>query len=335
MKMHKIFFSLLAGFALLTNCSSVTLAAMGGISLTETAEGTWEVSAQIVPEGDDASGIAGYAFDVVGVAPASVSYAENTDLFGANSFTDVFGFIGGPSTGPVGTGVDSFFSVGFTQATSSGNTDVTGIGVAPLTVSGAGKDLIAGFPVVLGTLTTPAGLTAANFARTELSLFPMGYQNLSLTPTFSFAEGDAGYAVGITPIGGMLDPLLAGSPDGGPISLQDAFRQGGDTGTAAGAIALSNAGEGELGEITFDLSGPDAGLFGVSINGLSVDLTLDNAAARGLAPDTALSAVLTLNSANNSGNPLVYDLGANVPEPSTVALAGLALVGLVGFTRRK
>lgn len=325
MKMHKIVFSLIGCLSLALNATAANIE----VNISETNPGEYAVVASVEPEGGDVLGIAGFSFDVVGTPNTGVSFMQNV-LGGFEIASGGSIGFGTPISGPVG----DFFSVGNNQATSAGTAEIMGVGVMPIMRETLPTATNLGVPALLGTISGPAGLTRDNFANVQLSLFPEGFSGLSNGATVGAREGDTGFAFTFG-ADTMVDPVLVGTPapGDGPISLQAAFQQFGQIGTAGNAIVLSNGGDGELGEITTQILGPDASLFGALSNGLNVDLTLDNAAARQLAPNTALSATLVVSSAN--GGSLSYDLAANVPEPSTVALAGLALVGLVGFARRK
>jgi hypothetical protein len=137
--------------------------------------------------------------------------------------------------------------------------------------------------------------------------------------------------------GGGGDPVAEGMPaPGSEISLQGAFND--YSGILAEAIMLTNTNTGsdtplEITGLAFDSN--DGGLFGAEINSsdpLKIDLTIDVAAAQKSTED-AVSAVLRVQ--HNGGDDFLYTLTASVPEPSTIALSSLALVGLVGFLRRK
>ncbi|WP_442484648.1 PEP-CTERM sorting domain-containing protein [Aeoliella sp. SH292] len=184
-----------------------------------------------------------------------------------------------------------------------------------------------------GALTNLAALNTANAINFAQIVIPVG-GSVAFTAGF-----DAGTGVSI-PVtgnigggGGAVDPVAIGNPvSGSSISLQGAFEDG--TGLLENAIVLTNGEPGSdpaLAITSLVISNDAEGLFSATFDGLSIDLGLDIAKAIA-GPGRNVSALLTVNT---NGGVLTYNLGAAVPEPSTVALSALALVGLVGFARRK
>lgn len=142
-------------------------------------------------------------------------------------------------------------------------------------------------------------------------------------------------------IGGDVPPILpvaVGSPvSGSSISLQGAFDN--RSGQLLQAIMVTNGNPGSNPVLEFDASdlvftSNDEGLFSAAINGTDpskIDLFIDvDAASTGIGRNVGATLEVRTN-----GGTLIYNLSARVPEPSTVALAGLAMVGLVGFARRR
>ncbi len=138
--------------------------------------------------------------------------------------------------------------------------------------------------------------------------------------------------------GGGGDPLAVGTPaSGSEISMQGAFDDG--SGLLAQAIMVMNDNPDSdpalaIGDLVISNESVP-GLYSAQINGddpTKIDILMDVALARQQPRGTLATADLVVET--NGGN-LSYTLTANVPEPSTVALASLALVGLAGFARRK
>jgi hypothetical protein len=106
------------------------------------------------------------------------------------------------------------------------------------------------------------------------------------------------------------------------------------------SIALSNsaAGSNPISISSITLAGPDAGKF--QLQGTLPTSLAGGAAPQSFnvawnAPGTAAGTYTAQVLVNTSAGNLAFDVSANIPEPATLALAGLAVVGLVGFSRRK
>ena len=130
---------------------------------TETAPGTWDVTALVT--GADTAGLSAYSIWVYS-PPAGVSFAENT----LGTLSAAFQPIGFQSF--VSGDVGGDFNAGNFQG--SGAAAILGIGkVAVFVAPPAGVPLPpvdTGVPALLGTLTTPTGLGAQDFAALSAGL---------------------------------------------------------------------------------------------------------------------------------------------------------------------
>lgn len=213
----------------------------------------------------------------------------------------------------IGQSADSFTNLGYNDASGSG----------------VGLDWDAKFLLATGTWEgeTPG------FNQSDARTFSNIFQSDSVTSTEAAALE---FAVEMG--GGGGDPIAVGTPaSGSEISMQGAFDDG--SGLLAQAIMVMNDNPQSDDPLTIgDLvisNESIPGLYSAQINSedpTKIDILMDIALATQQADGALATADLVVNT---NGGPLSYSLTARVPEPSTVALAGLALVGLVGFTRRK
>ena len=126
---------------------------------------TWDVSLSIT--GDDTAGLSAYGFWVY-ADPATITYTEN--ILGTAG--DGFAWIGfSPGTASQGD-VGGNFNAGNYQF--AGTSALLGIGQVAIDEEGAlpgtTPHVVLGVPALLGTLTTPEGLTVTDFAADGVGL---------------------------------------------------------------------------------------------------------------------------------------------------------------------
>ena len=128
----------------LVDCTLVNELTTVHYTFEETSSGTWDVLVEIT---GDTAGLSGYEIWIDGVDPETVTFAENVLGYGA------VGFLSGTLLqGDVG----GYFNAGNYQ---NSDTAIEGIGKVAVNEVAVVLDV----PALLGTLSTEAGLTEANF----------------------------------------------------------------------------------------------------------------------------------------------------------------------------
>jgi hypothetical protein len=262
---------------------------------------------------------------------------------------------------PDGTG-ESNFAVGFTQFPSGANALTVqagqsldsavpvayGLGqqvgtltsLIPAGGAASGSTAFAGYavPMVIGTGTfagaLPTWANSADNAAVQLYASTSGRNG----PLTKVSSGNLILAVD----GGVVVPpavLVSNPVPGAGIELDFGTLLTPQISTPPKSIALSNsaAGSNPISISSITLAGPDAGKY--ALQGTLPTSLAGGAAAQSFnvawnAPGTAAGTYLAQVLVNTSAGNLVFDVRATVPEPATLALAGLAVVGLVGFARR-
>lgn len=136
----------------------VAQAATVAYTFDETASGTWDVSVLVV--GADTAGLATYALRILNQTEGDVSYVEVVLGTLNGSFQPI-----GMQT-PTSQQVSTFWNIGNSQQVVGRFIEGIGMTVVdePGPLPGTTPHVLLAVPAVLGTLTTPAGLTAADFA---------------------------------------------------------------------------------------------------------------------------------------------------------------------------
>ena len=141
----------------LTAMVAQAAAAYAYFEFTETDPGTWDVTVEVT--GEDTAGLSAYSIWVYS-PPAGVSFAENT----LGTLSATYQPVGFQSF--VSGDVGGNFNAGNFQG--SGAAGILGIGMVPVFVAppvGVPTPPVdLGVPALLGTLTTPEGLGAQDFA---------------------------------------------------------------------------------------------------------------------------------------------------------------------------
>jgi len=309
MKKINMLKSALASLAIVLSAGSMTFA--DSIELTST---TRDVAANETVGGAAVGGSApdgGTVYEFFATTDGDILAINfvNTTLNGGDFYQNTFGV---PGAAPNPALVAAFAPLAAdSYITTPGGTSILGGGL-PADGDDTFGDTEDNGPQAnfkFGQLTIPAGATGSFSGQFDI----VGSSGV-FSQQFDFALGAV--------VGAEANPA-----SGTDISLQAAFDDLSDF--VAGAITIT----GDTGiESAIVTDGVGGDIFEAEINGLSVDLRINGDNARDAAPNTAAAAALQVITAD--GSVFDYTLSATVPEPATMSMIGLALVGLVGMRRR-
>lgn len=227
-----------------------------------------------------------------------------------------------------------FLNVGSVVISAPAESDVVTTPSGEAGEFGIDANLIGFGPALSGDFSLEPAGTSVDFAQIVAATGSIVDFTITFGTTTPGVQGgfDGSFAVGGSV---MVDPMLAGDPaDGETIDLTPEFKD--FSNFKDNAIALSNT-EGdfsELGAIGLVEGGANPELFVPVVDGENIDIGLDlsSLSLSQILPNTSFTSSLQVTSEN--GGDLSYTLSVTVPEPSTIGLLGLGVVGLVGMRRR-
>lgn len=337
----KLLYTIAAVFGL----TAAANAAMVTATFEEVSAGMFDVTVGITPEAGDTTGLAAVDFEIVNALASGVSFTANEGLTGVQSNFMPFGFVSslqGPV--PVGDPNAMRYAVGVAQNTGAPSTIVQNIGITDVNATRPGgfRAVQTGVPALIGTISAPTGMSADNFANIGIAILgPAG--------TSAFSVAPENLMVNVIPLTTQANPdlgLMASS--GGTLSadLQAAFEAGdGSSILLTDGLMITNDDPNsddltELGNITdttveFTSYVGTPGLIGTVSAGSTAGKY--NLLLQGPFQSFDPSVPLTgnVNFVSSLGGDASLSFSIAVPEPSTMALTGLAAVGLVGFIRRR
>jgi len=338
----KIFVATFLTFAITIGAQAATVT----VNVLETASGIWDLLVELTPSNGDVTGLGGYAFDVIGVPADQVSFKQG-QIRGVDPTKFLnYGF-GFPLSGPIGGAGSTRFSAGSIQSLTDDTAQVPGIGVEPLDIAGAGtgfNDIVVDVPALIGTLTTPAGLSCANFTAFGFVALTAGGGQFTAIDDVEVVFGPANN-LGTGTLECIPEPTTPMASTVQPIEFED---------TSAGAVGAPESTHFSVGSLESPTD-VDSQVTGIGMESLNIvgagtraydvvvgvpaligtltspaGLTVENFSA---VEFSGINAADGQNIAFSATNVNVVEVP--IPEPATLALMSFGLIGLVIVTSRR